>query len=102
MPFASNTGANSADAFSGRARNTTSADRAAGSSGTTVPSHIFASDGSLRGALVDCEPVAAVIVTWGWRVIRRISSWPAKPVAPAIATRTGRLVCIDMYLWTFE
>ena len=43
--------------------------------------------GSRRGVLVACEPVAAVIVTWGWRASRRISSWPAKPVAPATATR---------------
>ena len=60
------------------------------SSGTTVPSQIFASDGRRRGVLVACEPVAAVMVTWGWRASRRISSWPAKPVAPATATRTGR------------
>ena len=57
-------------------------------SGTTVPSQIFESDGSRRGVLVACEPVAAVMVTCGWRASSRISSWPAKPVAPATTTRT--------------
>jgi hypothetical protein len=41
----------------------------------------------LRGVLFAWEPVAAVIVTRGWRERRRINSWPAKPVAPATATR---------------
>ncbi len=88
-PLASSIGANSADAASGSARKTASAAKAAAFSGTTVPSQIFESEGRRRGVLVACEPVAAVIVTWGWRARRRISSCPAKPVAPATATRTG-------------
>ena len=109
-PDASNTGASSADAASGSARKTASAANAAALSGTTVPSQIFASDGKRRGVLVACEPVATVMVTFGWRASRRISSCPAKPLAPATATRicgfvarwspsVSFTVCIAMLNW---
>ena len=43
-----------------------------------------------RGALVAPDDMAAVNVTAGWRASRRTSSCPAKPVAPATATRVVR------------
>ena len=78
-PRSSSFGASSADAASGSARNTTSADATSWStsSGVTVPFQMRLSAGSGRGALEAPDDMAAVSVTAGWRARMRTSSWPA-------------------------
>jgi hypothetical protein len=75
-PRAISTGASSAEAASGSARNTMSASlvRRSTSSGTTSPSQIRASAGRGRGALEAPEDMAAVSETAGWRASTRTSS----------------------------
>ena len=78
-PCSSNFGAISADAPSGSARNTMSAEatRWPISSGVTGWSQIRASAGSGRGVLVAPDDIAAVNATLGCRASSRTSSCPA-------------------------
>src|SRR5688572_21357381 len=91
MPRLTRDGAIFAAASSGSARNTMSDCSASFSAekGSTAPSQILASAGSVRAGPSGEDDIAAVTRTCGCPASHRSSSCPAKPLAPAMPTRTA-------------